>query len=271
MNSYNIEIIKNEKNKIRFKLYISNHLSNAIRYVCFSEVPTLAFENVSFISNSSQVTHDLYLAHRLGLIPIECNEKHEDIKYNIMCECDDYCESCSVVFKLNVKNTTNKYINVTSSDIQYKNENFKPLKNFPITKLNPQQELSFIAIAKKGIGKMHSKWYPVSRVSFTPVVNIKTNINMCNNLKEKKLLVETCHKKIFYLNESNNVDIEDIENCDLCKKCEKQSDKLKIIETNQKMGEIDSNGQLKSSYIFLKSIDVLLRKFKVLYNNLMDI
>ena len=45
-------------------------ISNALRRILLSEVPTMAIEKV-FITNNNGVLRDELLAHRLGLIPIK--------------------------------------------------------------------------------------------------------------------------------------------------------------------------------------------------------
>lgn len=162
-------IRENELNMIIDNVDLS--VANALRRVMYAEVPTLAIDLVEIESNTSVVI-DEFVAHRLGLVPIDSTEV-ERLKYTRDCSCAQYCQSCSVVFKLDVKcNVIGKTLNVTSRDLISSDPSILPVfydKNDPgalLVKLRYGQEIKLTCIAKKGISKEHAKWAPVTAVGF---------------------------------------------------------------------------------------------------------
>ncbi|TPX46554.1 DNA-directed RNA polymerase [Synchytrium endobioticum] len=160
-------------------------LSNAIRRVCISEVSTLSIDLVEFYENNT-VLSDEFIAHRLGLIPLDSRSVH-DLKDHRDCACDGYCDSCSVRFTLDVGLSSDGDEGgrrlVTSDDLMYSQRNTDGLapdaamhRGMPvrragedpvsIVKLKRGQRLRLVAIARKGIGKEHAKWSPTGAVSF---------------------------------------------------------------------------------------------------------
>src|ERR1700753_1923044 len=77
--------------------------ANSLRRVMLSEIPTLAIDLVEVESNTS-VLPDEFLAHRLGLVPLSARNI-DDVRYSRDCDCDQYCEWCSVVLTLNARCT----------------------------------------------------------------------------------------------------------------------------------------------------------------------
>lgn len=69
-NNVKIEIKELTDETIEFDVIgIDAPLANSIRRVLISEIPTVAIENVCIYQNTG-VLQDEYLAHRLGLIPL---------------------------------------------------------------------------------------------------------------------------------------------------------------------------------------------------------
>jgi DNA-directed RNA polymerase II subunit RPB3 len=78
----------------------------------------MAIHVVQMIANSSPLD-DQFLAHRLGLIPLESSSVDQYRDYRV-CECDgQFCDECSVEFCLDVKNDNPAYLHVTSRDIKF--------------------------------------------------------------------------------------------------------------------------------------------------------
>lgn len=91
-------------------------MANAIRRTIIAEVPTMAIDVVTIHENTS-VLHDEYIAHRVGLIPLASGAA-DAYAYNRDCEaCDDFCNRCSVAYSLNVHNSSEDDVPVTSKDL----------------------------------------------------------------------------------------------------------------------------------------------------------
>mmetsp|Transcript_32212 Transcript_32212/g.72677 ORF Transcript_32212/g.72677 Transcript_32212/m.72677 type:complete len:371 (-) Transcript_32212:316-1428(-) len=115
-----IEIRELEEDRIEFVLSNTDtSVANAIRRVMIAEVKTMAIDRVQFYKNTTALT-DEFLAHRLGLIPLNYRYNQEYLNYcsgpetdlgtlghrfmdNTECDCVDGCYRCCVTFELNVK------------------------------------------------------------------------------------------------------------------------------------------------------------------------
>lgn len=149
--------------------------ANSLRRVILAEVPTMAIDLVEVEANTS-VLADEFLAHRLGLIPL--NSKNvADVNYSRDCECEQYCEHCSVTLYLNAKCNSNEIMKVYSRDLVVDSSKANQWVGNPvitddeglgpvICKLRQGQELKMKCIAKKGIAKEHAKWAPTAAVGF---------------------------------------------------------------------------------------------------------
>ncbi len=55
------------------------------------------------------------------------------------------------------------------------------------------QQIKLSCVVRKGIGRIHSKWNPTSRVTFVPAPVVKVNLDRyknLNNIMEAKLRIE---------------------------------------------------------------------------------
>lgn len=149
--------------------------ANSLRRVMLSEVPTMAIDVVEVIDNTS-VLADEFICHRLGLIPL--NSKNvDDVLYSRDCECEDYCEQCSVILTLNARCTGDEVMKVYARDLivsegRPNDEVGTPVITDPeglgsvIVKLRKNQSVHMKCIAKKGIAKEHAKWAPSAAIGF---------------------------------------------------------------------------------------------------------
>jgi DNA-directed RNA polymerase II subunit RPB3 len=149
---------------------------NAVRRSVIAEIPTIAIDLVEVNKNSS-VLPDEFLAHRLGLIPLQSQGVAENMILNRDCECEDHCERCSVVLRLRAKCTDEHNIlkifaaHLTRVDDR-PDDIGRPVIRDPngegplILKLRHNQEVDFKCIARKGTAKEHAKWSPTSAVGF---------------------------------------------------------------------------------------------------------
>jgi DNA-directed RNA polymerase II subunit RPB3 len=141
-----------------------------------AEIPTMAIDVVEVLDNTS-VLADEFVCHRLGLIPLNAVGV-EDLSYSRDCDCEGYCELCSVVLTLNAKCTSNEIMKVFARDLMVTsmsrvNDTLgSPVMVDPdglgtiIVKLRKGQAIHMRCIAKKGIAKEHAKWAPSAAIGF---------------------------------------------------------------------------------------------------------
>ncbi|KAF7186332.1 DNA-directed RNA polymerase II subunit RPB3 [Pseudocercospora fuligena] len=179
---------------IKFRLSnTSLAFANSVRRVMLAEVPTIAIDLVE-IENNTSVLADEFLAHRLGLIPLSTKGVDEMIDFRD-CDCDEYCNNCSVVLRLNAANrSSDQNLKVFARDLfeesapqgtGYSRTNgvngssvdelpprghpviMDPAGQGPlICQLRRGQELRIKCVAKKGIAKEHAKWAPTAAIGF---------------------------------------------------------------------------------------------------------
>jgi DNA-directed RNA polymerase II subunit RPB3 len=136
--------------------------ANALRRILIAEVPTVAIDLVEIYRNNT-VLPDEVLAHRLGLIPIYSTR---EMRYKSECSCGDRCPECSILFEMDVVHTDEPVRLVTTSDVVCDTVDVKLKQGVLIAKLAKDQGLKIRCTARKGIGRMHSKWSPVSAIGF---------------------------------------------------------------------------------------------------------
>ncbi|CAI4217706.1 unnamed protein product [Parascedosporium putredinis] len=145
--------------------------ANSIRRVIQAEVPTLAVDLVEIEINTSVLADEL-ISHRLGLIPLVSKDV-KDLRYSRDCDCDQYCDACSVRLSLHAKCMSDEILKVYARDLIIDSARKSAVLGTPvitdpdghgslICKLRQGQELKLQCIAKKGIAKEHAKWMPTS-------------------------------------------------------------------------------------------------------------
>ncbi|KAI1322971.1 DNA-directed RNA polymerase [Xylariaceae sp. FL0255] len=149
--------------------------ANSLRRVIQAEVPTVAIDLVDVEANTS-VLADEFIAHRLGLIPLDSREI-DQLNYTRDCDCDQSCGKCTVTLTLHAKCTGDEIMKVYARDLivgidRPNNHIGNPIITDPegqgplIAKLRKGQELKLNCLAKKGIAKEHAKWSPTAAVGF---------------------------------------------------------------------------------------------------------
>ncbi|KAL7719689.1 DNA-directed RNA polymerase subunit D [Entamoeba marina] len=182
---------------------------NALRRIIIADVPTLAIHLVTIEYNSSFMC-DEYLAHRLGLIPLDSMNVY------------DFENDEEVNFRLEVaheKGSDEDYLDVTSNDLQLLN--YGKYSN-PVTGTNPilitrlgrNQHIKLEAIAKRGTGRFHAKWNPTSQCVFQTLADIAVNDHEMNTLDEYSRR-EFCDK----CPQNGKVTVEAPERCIFCNEC----------------------------------------------------
>ncbi|KAI5123927.1 hypothetical protein M0805_006344 [Coniferiporia weirii] len=190
-----VRIRELKKDKVNFVLEnVDLSFANSLRRVMMADVPTLAIDIVELQANTT-VLPDEFIAHRLGMIPLISTNCEEAIRYNRDCNCEEYCDYCSVTLLLHVSSEEGGSRDITSNHLDVvppgmgrhhinEDESGEELTKrvekfgFPvgqgepdvnpvlICKIRQGQELKVRCIAKKGIAKEHAKWSPCSAVSF---------------------------------------------------------------------------------------------------------
>lgn len=137
----------------------------------------MAIEMVMVRENTSPL-NDEFISHRLGFVPL-ISRNVDEFQPHDMCDCHEFCAKCSVRYTLVKKCPPDQEsCDVTSNDIciepgqQFQNNEVKPVRYTDskgneedpilIMKLSRNQQVDFLLIAKKGIGRTHAKWSPVA-------------------------------------------------------------------------------------------------------------
>lgn len=165
LSSLQFKVISKTDSTIEFDL-LNCHpsIANALRRVLISKVPTMAAHYVSVYENNT-VFPDEYIAHRLGLVPLEANPDHFSYFKDE--------ETFNNVLNFRISKTADKEsVNLMSDDIEFVpaegqdhfNFRFKP--NVLICKMVPGNQIEMTLKAIKGRGEQHAKWSPVSLCSY---------------------------------------------------------------------------------------------------------
>jgi DNA-directed RNA polymerase II subunit RPB3 len=283
-----IEILSKRDDYIEF--YLKNadlSFANSLRRVIIAEVPTMAIDMVSIKANTSPL-FDEFIAHRLGLIPLLSTDVNR-YEYSRRCKCNEPCESCSVQFSLRVKCETES-MEVTTDHIRAVSQSsVVPVKFIDqdpiiIAKLRRNQELDMTMIAKKGIGKEHSKWSPVSSVVMQQEPEIEfLDKSFFNRLTttQKKDFVNSCPTNVYRYDESRKtVEIDKPLNCTYCEECLVKVENLEVdgqkIERNRALRiapkknrflfKVESIGSLRAEQIVIDAMKELKLKLADIFN-----
>eukprot|EP00917_Polyrhabdina_sp_WS-2016_P009083 GHVP01020313.1.p1 GENE.GHVP01020313.1~~GHVP01020313.1.p1 ORF type:complete len:259 (-),score=49.49 GHVP01020313.1:1589-2365(-) len=181
-----LDVLDEDDNMLKIKVSETKlSFMNSLRRIMYSELPTIAIDLVEITKNTSSMP-DEYISHRLGLIPLR-SEEAKNINYTRDCTCLKYCPRCSIELSLNVSCNSDEVIHITSDDLNTELASVRPCtygnnSGVLIMKLRKGQEIRLKCIAKKGIGKEHSKWSPVCGVGF--------EYDPLNKLRHTRLIAE---------------------------------------------------------------------------------
>jgi len=240
---------------------------NSLRRTIIAEVATVAIERVVVYQNTG-VIHDENLAHRLGLIPLLIDPKmvdfkddepdSEEIKFNLHITCDRDSKDTVSVYSRDLKWEPQS----ESQQILFEGQPPKPVYgDILIAKLRPGQEIEAECYCRKGYGKEHAKWSPVSTAWYRLMPDIQVS-----NVKgeEARMLVERCPKNVFDVEDSIAV-VKDARSCTTCRECLEaipdgrvQLGKIR----NHFIFTIESVGVIPASELFVIAIQNLREKCK---------
>lgn len=226
--------------------------ANAIRRIILNDIPNVAISSdVEFIQNNTPI-HNEMMAHRISLIPVCLDiDKIHDFSPN------DYS------FEINVKNESSNIRIVTSKDIKvYDQDNKEYPKSvvsqmFPanpltkdhilIMKLKKDEHLHAKFKAAKGTASIHSKWCPVSTVTYS----FELDDELVNELRSKTPKEE--------MNKFETVD-----KYRLYKKDMETDNPSNIIF------KIESECRMDGTYLINTAVQILKDKMKHILNNLVS-
>lgn len=174
-----LKIIEHGENEVKIALSgVKVRFANALRRAMIAEVPKLAIDEVNIYENNS-LLYDEDLALRLGLIPL----KTDDLS--------SYSDEDRISITLEAQSPDRAgYTMVYSKELISSDPHVEPaFDNIPIVKLISTereisgmrsvagQKISIEAIARRGIGKEHAKWQPVTSCSFKELKNVPRKAN----------------------------------------------------------------------------------------------
>ncbi len=302
-----IVILQNDNDICKFKVKnVDTSFVNSLRRIMIAEVESIAIDVVETSENSSHL-HDEFLAHRLGMIPLVCMDT-KTFNLSSECSCKKGCKLCTVVLTLDVSNTGNETLLVTSNDLKSNstqvfpllastnlknNKNIKNIKNTKtieninahanlnninqdvvIAKLGKNQSIKVKCTAIKGCGRLHAKWSPVCAVAFVSVPDIKIHDPKSISHDSAQAIKAACPRNVFKI--TNDVlDIENAAQCNFCNECIRTVGNLGMtkdtIEINRKPNNFIFT--IESTGVMLPStiLKQSLRIFQTRTQNLQDI
>ncbi|GIQ83914.1 hypothetical protein KIPB_008436 [Kipferlia bialata] len=235
------------RNSIQFEIHgVDISYVNGLRRAVLNELQTLAIDECVFNRNES-VLSDEFIAHRLGLVPIYTDDL-DCVQEQRACACNRGCKKCTVTAEIDVTNDTDEPMMVTDKHIQVAKDMLPTRPNgdtlrclplvdvdssldaIPIIKLNPGASLHVDLTIRKGRGKVHAKWCPVSKCVAKPVPIIVFDDAGLEYLEDfrpyAQHFVDTvCPKGLFELTLDGRVTLppENLRDCVLCGECERFS------------------------------------------------
>jgi len=260
-------------------------VANALRRMMIAEVPTMAIDRVDIHTNNTCL-NDEFIAHRLGLIPLN-SEYVSKFNYTRDCPCDTgMCQHCSVKLELHGKCTNEQFRTIHAEDFSSSDPRVEPVgihSKIPIVKIREGQEISLSCIVKKGIAMEHAKWSPTSCTVFRVEPNISLNHSKLRTLTdaEKEDWTKSCPTKVYSYDPVNgDVRITNPEKCTYCGECVRDGrmktgygeggeyDDLVTIkqQTDTFHFTVESTGVMRPEEIFLSAIEQL----EVKLNTMLD-
>ncbi len=287
-----IEILELKEDSIKFILNnVDASFANALRRIMISEVPTMAIEFVNIHNNMSSI-HDEFLSQRIGLVPLT---SHNIDRYQYFMDCKFCqggigCDYCSVRLTLKVTNNDKEVIDFTSMDIKSDSNDVKPAKFYSVInkdedgnakeigiligKLKQGQEVDVECIARKGIGKDHTKFSPVAVANFQYEPQIELNQQIIQNVtKEQKVaFVNSCPTNVYELSHNDEIVIANHMKCMFCDECvrigeswKKELPPVKVLQKKFKfIFTVETTGSLKPEDIVRHAFNELRGKLSVI-------
>ncbi len=263
-----IEIKELTNELVEFQLKgINTAMANGFRRIILAEVPTFAIGDVLVETNTSIHIND-YISQRLGLLPIDSNDRLLIEKMPIECNCPlGVCDSCGIIIDVNMVSTKHKH-RIFIKDLFPNNYKFNFTKNafeIPLFVLNTGEQFKARIIIRKGIGHQDAKYKPASVVIAKPTPQILIHDVLLNEQYQK--LVSICPQKIFQFSD-NTFSIVNVGKCIYCQKCTQlaiEDFKMPDIITVKPIKDdfiftIESVGTLRPDLIFMEAVRIMKEK-----------
>lgn len=263
--------------------------ANALRRSMCLEVPQLAVSQV-YIPSGNTFVFDSTWQMRLKLTHLRCEHIHLMYENHMCPYCSDkpqtFCPHCTVLLELDVSNSSDRDLNVTTKDIKSSDPRVMPVDVYKyrlweqgMCKLKPEicvlhvlgkgQRIHLVAIAHKGRGKQDACFRPINpEGAFFYPFRVTTDSAEKKQLsnEKKKVIAKSCPMGVF----SDELDVVDTYKCNQCKMCKIKttemglSDKLIRVEP-EKDRFLFTVGSLRTQYpdqIVSESIRIMIAELQ---------
>ncbi|CEM33041.1 unnamed protein product [Vitrella brassicaformis CCMP3155] len=295
-----IEITEMSDEVLKFTLTnCHDSMANALRRIMLADVPTLAIDLVTVEENEGAL-HDEYLAHRLGLLPIDSRHVAE-YRRRQECSCAESCVHCTVQYDLDITNSgadqrcdDSGDLPVYHTDIQPGQEGADvPMPVQPgqdehggilLTKLAKNQRIKLHLTAIKGSGRVHAKWMPVQTACFRrdPIITVDPDRMQAAPLDHKLRIAAACPTKVFRVDEEQEEGgtfiVEKPQQCMFCDECTMAAEELgyrDLVAAREDQHKvhftIESTGAMPAVMILKKAMEILSGKVNELREKLKEI
>ncbi len=262
-----IEIKTLDEELLYFSLKgVTTAMANGFRRIILAEVPTFAIGDVLIEKNTSIHTNE-YIIQRLGLLPIDSNNRNLISKMPVECNClSKVCDQCAIIVDIDITSDLHKK-RIFTCDFNCNIKFTKDTTDLPVLVLNAGEQFKGKLIIRKGIGHQDARFQPACAVIVKPTPNISLHAITSNeNLKK---LVTKCPKKIFsFSDKTGQFSIKNTELCIYCEECTKFAiDELKLPDLvvvkpikEEFLFTIESVGTLRPDAIFLEAVAIMKSK-----------
>eukprot|EP01013_Petalomonas_cantuscygni_P009902 TRINITY_DN22827_c0_g1_i1.p1 TRINITY_DN22827_c0_g1~~TRINITY_DN22827_c0_g1_i1.p1 ORF type:complete len:384 (+),score=64.38 TRINITY_DN22827_c0_g1_i1:111-1262(+) len=310
-------------------------LVNTWRRIMIAETPIMAFSKVLFLANTSELPDEFLAHRigliPLRVVP---PHTVDEFSFPHVCDCVsrgaepgatdvELCPRCDVLFELNVQVPvdSDSVRVVTSDDLVFSSLHdeadaggvaggpvvetvqyvLRPAARepsvaaIPIVKLNPGQSLVLMAIASKGIGKLHAKFNPVCTAHFQYVPNVKVDERAVARLELTPACMQAistaCPTKVFEDVDTKTPGAARLqvakggsERCIFCNECLIEAERLRapgVVSVTRLRSElegppgqhvldlyVETTGSLTPHEAAVSSVRQLREKLKVLHDRL---